>query len=323
MKIAYYEENNYHTEIMGTFLEPFLNDEIIVFNDIDKSGYVNWFKKQINFELKNTDDFINNYLNFDIIIIGTSTSFKFIDNNLVNTNLTKPKFFFITHIKEDHEKNINNNGFVLTPLNKINNFNYILPINNLYNSTNKVYNKITICLVGRFKDSNRNTDDLIKLLDNYNHLNFEIRIYTRHKKFIPNKILNLQNKYDTNKLKIFYKLSVEQIINSLNEITYFCPLSSKKSCYVKDRLTGMIPFSYNFNTPLLLDDETNNIYNLKTPIIYNNSLCEIIEKICYMDKNMYDKLILNIINEKQLIVKNNFKILKDDTNLIINKLSVN
>ena len=316
MKIGYYEENNYHTEIMGAFLEPFINDEIIVFNDNDKSKYVEWFKKQLNFELKNTNDLANNYLTFDIIIVGTSTSFKFIDNELVNSNLNRPKIFFITHIKEDHEKNSKHNGFVLTPLNKIDNFIYILPINNLYNLINKDYNKITICLIGRFKDSNRNTADLIKLLDNYSYLNFEIIIYTRHTKFIPNKIINLQNKYGNNKLKIFYESSLEKIINSLNKITYFCPLSSKNSCYTKDRLTGMIPFSYNFNTPLLLDEETNKIYNLKSPIVYDNSLCEIIEKICNMDKTTYDQLLSDVIDEKQKIVKNNFKILKDITNII-------
>ncbi len=35
MKIAYYEENKFHTEIIGTFLEPFISEDIVIFNDED------------------------------------------------------------------------------------------------------------------------------------------------------------------------------------------------------------------------------------------------------------------------------------------------
>jgi len=309
MKIAYYEENNYHTEIIGTFLEPYINDEIIIFNDKDNSGYIDFFKNYINFEIKNINLFIDEYLQFDKIFIGSSTSFKYL--NVIDIQKYKEKFFFITHLKDDLDKYKNYNGYILTPLNIINNLDFILPINNFYTTLlDKNYSKISICLIGRFKDKNRNINDLVNLLENYNHLNFEIIIYTRHKKFIPNIILNLQNKYGNNKLKIFYKLLINDIIKSLNKITFFCPLSSNKSCYITDRLTGMIPFSYNFNTPLLLDQETNKIYKLKSPIIYNNSLCEIIEKICLMDKNTYNKLLENIILEKKKIIKNNNKLIK-------------
>ena len=38
MKIAYYEENTYHTEIFGTFVEIFKknNYDITIYNSLDK-----------------------------------------------------------------------------------------------------------------------------------------------------------------------------------------------------------------------------------------------------------------------------------------------
>lgn len=206
-------------------------------------------------------------------------------------------------MKEDIEINSKLNGFVLTPINLINkNLHYILPISNIYYNLNKNYSsKITIGIIGRFKDDNRNINDIIRLVKEYSHLNFEIKIFSRHPKFIPKQILKLIN--DTNKIKIIYKLPIEEIIKHIPTINYFCPLTAKNSCYIKDRLTGIIPFSINFNTPLLLDEETNKIYNLKTPIIYKDSICEIIEQIINMDKIEYLKLIEKIKIEKNKLFK--------------------
>lgn len=309
MKIAYYEENNYHTEIMGTFLEPYQSNcnDITIYNDLDKSDYISWFSKFFNWNIKKNDDFINDYKNFDIVIIGTSTTFKFFD---IIDDLDKKKFFYITHLKDSIENFKDYKNIVLTPLNKLYNSIYILPVNNLYKKINKNYKTITIGIVGRFKDSNRNTSDIIKLLNNYPNLNFIIKIFTRHIKFIPKEILNIQKNMPS-KIKIYYKWTTEQIINSIDDINYFCPLSSLQSCYVKDRLTGIIPFSFNFNTPLLLDQETNYIYNFKSPIIYNNSLCEIIEQVCSMDLNNYLNLIEQTMTEKNNLCLANYEILKN------------
>lgn len=305
MKIAYYEENNYHTEIAGTFLDYFSNHDhdITVYNDADNSGYIQWFIKQVKFNLKKIDDFIIDYNDYDLIIIGTSYSFKYFKDERFNLNTSK--IYFVNHLKEDIEINSKLNGFVLTPINLINkNLHYILPISNIYYNLNKNYSsKITIGIIGRFKDDNRNINDIIRLVKEYSHLNFEIKIFSRHPKFIPKQILKLIN--DTNKIKIIYKLPIEEIIKHIPTINYFCPLTAKNSCYIKDRLTGIIPFSINFNTPLLLDEETNKIYNLKTPIIYKDSICEIIEQIINMDKIEYLKLIEKIKIEKKQIIQNN------------------
>ena len=314
LKIAWYEENNYHTEIIGTFLEPFLSDTIVIFNDGDKSGYIGWFKKHIDFEIRGTNDFITTYKDFDIIIVGTSTSFKFYEQiKQEKLNDVTSKIFFVNHLKEDVIHNKNLNGIVLTSINKLFNQIYILPVNNFYKQVEKknISEKpITICLIGRFKDSNRDVNDLIKLINNYNNLNFQIIIYTRHQKFIPDELLKIQKNFK-NKLIIHYKASTETIIKSLGDIMYFSPLSSKDSCYTKDRLTGMIPLSYNFNTPLLLDEQTNSHYNLISPITYKNSICEIIEKICRLGQDDYKQLVIKTVEEKEQICKLNLDIMKN------------
>lgn len=319
MKIAYYEENNYHTEIAGTFLDYFSKYDMTVYNDGDNSGYIQWFIKQVKFTLKKTDYFINEYNDYDLIIIGTSYSFKYLKDDRFTLN--KSKVFFVNHLKEDIDVNNDLEGFVLTPINLIKkNLLYILPISNIYYNLNKNYNqKITIGVIGRFKDGNRNINDIIRLVKEYSHLNFEIKIFSRHPKFIPKQILELIKNPGGHKIKIIYKLPIADIIKHIPTINFFCPLTAKNSCYIKDRLTGIIPFSYNFNTPLLLDEETNKIYNLKTPIIYKDSICEIIEQIANMDNKDYFHLVENIKDEKKEIIQNNNNIfdniIKNITNI--------
>lgn len=305
LKIAYYEENKYHTEIMATFLEPFPNSEIVVYNNRDMSDYVSWYKKFIKYDIKSINEFINDYNLYDIIFIGTSTKFQFFNDiyNINNIN-KKTKIYLITHLKEELSLFKNCNNIVLTPLN-INDFStFVLPINNLFSNTLKTKNPISIGIIGRFKDTNRNTQDIINLVQSFNHLNFAIKIFTRHEKFIPKAILMLQNNFP-DKIQIYYGLSTKKIIDSIHTINYFCPLSSKNSWYHKDRLTGVIPFSLNFNTPLLLDDDTNKIYNLNSAIVYENSLCEIIEHICNMNDNKYIELVESVVEEKINICNNN------------------
>ena len=309
VKIGYYEENNYHTEIMGTFIEYFnnLEYEIIVYTNGDSSGYINYYKKYINFTTLPIDNFIVEIDNLDIVVIGTSSSFKFIEQ-IEDYNLHK--IYLVNHLKEDIKSNkyIKFKNWVLTPINEINNSKYILPINNLYFDKEKNNSHVSIGIVGRFKDSNRNTSDIIRLVNCYGHLNFKINIFTRHAKFIPNEILKLQKIYGVSKIIIHYKKSIEQITELMKNINWFCPLTSKKSWYLKDRLTGIIPFGFNYNTPLLLDQSTNNIYNLESPIIYNDSLCEIIEKICSYTPEQYEQIVNNCIEEKNKILEKNKKI---------------
>ena len=141
MKIGYYEENNYHTEILATFIEPFLEDiklnkiEFIVYNSQDKSEWIDFYKKYYYFTLKNNEAIINDIEYLDKIIIGTSINIsKFLDIlDEKKKDSIKNKIYYICHLKEDLIKSDNSKTIVLTPLNQKFVNNYIFPINNCYN----------------------------------------------------------------------------------------------------------------------------------------------------------------------------------------------
>ncbi len=321
MKIAYYEENDYHTEILGTFLEIYNQHQITVFNNKDKSDYINYFKTIINFELVGTDNFFERLYDFDIIIIGTFSEClinkliwfytDFTSKNIINTN---SKIYAVCHLKEDVEQfnkiiltsKINFHCIILTPLNNSIQNKYILPLNCLYREENKNYNSdcVTIGIIGRFKDDNRNIDDIVKLVKSHSKLRFKIRIFARHIKFIPDKITRIKNEFPE-KIDIVIKAKTNDIIKQIKNINYLCPFTSKNSWYLKDRLTGIIPFALNFNTPLILDKETSQIYNLNSPLIYNESITEIIDNIVEVSEHQYTELVKKTIEEKNLLVKTN------------------
>ncbi len=311
MKIGYYEENPYHTEILATFIEPFLDDinnEFIVYNGLDKSEWVNYYQKYYKFNLKSHLDIIQDLDNLDKIIIGTSTNTEFFLQKISKEKYEsiKNKIFYVTHLKEDLNIFDNDKTIVLSPLNKNNNNNYILPINNCYTNTNYKKEKLIFGIIGRFKHENRDADEIINLINNNKNKDFQIYIFSRHLKFVPNKLIDIQKKYP-DKLQIFLKKNTEFLVNKFNQIKYLIPIANKDSIYYKDRLTGIIPLSYNFNIPLIIESKLAEIYNINSCIKYENTIQEVFEKISNIN---YSELLITIMNEKKNIINNNNNILK-------------
>jgi hypothetical protein len=54
-----------------------------------------------------------------------------------------------------------------------------------------------------------------------------------------------------------------------------------------------------------MDEQINNIYSIKSSIVYKKSLCEIIEDICNINEDNYKKIVQNCIIEKKEILENN------------------
>jgi hypothetical protein len=100
-------------------------------------------------------------------------------------------------------------------------------------------------------------------------------------------------------------MSTEQMITFIQKTKYMCPFIKKNKIYHNTNLCGLLPLAYNFNTPLLLDKKTNDIYNFKSTIIYNNKICEIINHATTMSYDDYEKLVNNVIEEKNEIIKKN------------------
>ncbi|AYV85717.1 MAG: hypothetical protein Satyrvirus33_7 [Satyrvirus sp.] len=313
MKIAYYEENSYHTEIMGTFLQYFsnLDAEIVVYNTSDKSYTVNYFQKYCNFVLKPHTELLNDYELYDKIVIGSSAETK--DFVAKIGNIDYDKYIFVCHHPNDIKydiKSVYKNIIVVTPLNCINsNVKYIMPIHNYFmDIIPKEENILTI--IGRFKDTNRDTYDLINLINNYAYLNFKIYIFSRAKKFIPKILFRLSEIYPQ-KLQIFLKINSEKMEHYLKQTKYILPLVNKNSWYHKDRLSGSIAMAYNYNIPLIIDERLRNIYNIEHCVVYTNSLSEIIHKVVNASTENYNILVSKFVESKNKIVEENNKILED------------
>lgn len=319
MQIAYYEENNYHTEIMGTFLQYLksINANITVYNTSDKSSTVSYYQKFCNFSLKPHTAIINDYSIFDKIIIGSAADTKdFVDKlNIINYD----KLIFVCHHPNDIKK-IYKNVIILTPLNYLPNLNpnikYILPIHDFinYKNLNTKKQKNILTIIGRFKDTNRDTNDLIHLIKNYNKLDFTVRIFSRVKKMVPKILFSLAEEYPS-KLQIFLKTSSLKMDTYLKESKYILPLVSKNSWYHKDRLSGNIALAYNYKIPLIIDSTLQKIYSIENCIVYNNSLAEIIHNITNISDVDYETMVLNFIKCQQNIIKNNNEILNSIINL--------
>lgn len=300
MLIGYYEENKCHTEIMGTFLDFYKNENIIVFNDGDTSDYINIFNKFVKFELKSTNEFEQYYDLCNFIIIGSSSNFKYYDKYKQSN-----KIIAIHHLLEDGQNFKYNNSICLTPINLQITNNYIFPINNfICNNIKKKYDCITIGCIGRFKNNNRDIEDIIKLIKEYNHLNIRIVFFTRHTKFMSNKILKLKDEYK-DKIMIYYKFTQDRIIKYLDNIHYLCPFIDDDSIYNKDRLCGLIPFAFNYNIPLLINKQINDLYSLNSPITYNKSITEIIEQLTSFDEIIYNDYVNKMYIEKNKILNIN------------------
>ena len=312
-KIAYYEENNYHTEIMGTFLEYYSNKgfEITVYNTCDKSLTVDFFKKKCNFKVKPHKQIIEDYPDYNIIIVGSAGSCCDFIDKLPKINLSN--IIFICHnpteIKPSYQHVI-----VLTPLNylpSINpNISYILPIHG-YITENKNLKKNIFTIIGRFKDANRDYNDLVNLIKKYNQHNFIVHIFSRANKFIPNILLELSRSYPQ-KLKIFLKFNTEKMDKYIQESKYILPLVSKNSWYHKDRLSGNIAIAFNYQIPLIIDQELKKIYNIEHCITYQNSITEVIDYVTNLSEDEYQNMVSKIIDHKKKIIESN--------NLIMNSI---
>jgi hypothetical protein len=173
LKIAYYEENTYHTEILCLFLNYF-GSNLMVYNGKDMSQWIEYYQNIFNFKRKHHKYLVNDIEQYDRIIIGTSSDVKkiFLDDIYEKY---KNKFIFVSHLKKDL---IYENNIVLTPLNKNINNHYLLPI--FDNKLDKIEKKETIIgIIGRFKYNNRDDHQIINLIKKNNNKNFSIFLFVR------------------------------------------------------------------------------------------------------------------------------------------------
>ena len=274
-----------------------------IFNDGDKSDFVTFYQKYYKYNIKSTDELFdeNEYNKYKYIVVGTGDDIIKLEK--IYSNI-KDKIVTIYHILGNinhfHNKNI-----VLTPLNITpKSQNYVLPIYDTYENIDNNKQKNIYALIGRFKDGNRDTNELINIIKNNRETDFEINIYVRHKKFIPSCIFELSKEYPK-KLKIFIGIKTLELEKNLKNTRFMISFISQDSVYHTDRLSGIIPFAYNFNIPLIIDKVTNNIYNFKSTLVYEHKVSEIFSDINNLNQEQYSIIVRKMIEEKKEIIKKN------------------
>ncbi len=294
--IAYYEENDFHTEIIPSFLYNF-DCSFNIYNNQDLSYYLNYK----NFNLKNKNFFLNdvkNY-NFNKIIISYSHTTNDLYNNLKKI-YTEDNIYVVCHLKEEigNFKNI----IVLTPLNNFNHI-YFLPIHN-FNKINNVVKKNNFAIIGRFKDNNRDFKEIVNIINKFNKYNFCFYFFTRNYKSIPIELKNIENTYP-NHFQVYDNLNDSDLEKMISRTKFIFTFVSKNSCYLNDRLSGMIPLSFNFNIPLVTDNNIKNIYELDNCISYYKNIEEVFLDILNITNDKYNELVDKLYNQKNKIIDEN------------------
>lgn len=278
MILAFYEENKYNLDIIGSIIYYLFNKkhQLIVYNDKDKMNTLKYYKNIFNFKIKSTNEINNDIENIDYIYIGNSNMINNIDINIFKKY--EYKFIFISKY-------------------------YLLPIHNFIKfNNNNINNKNRYILVGDFKNNIEHIYILKNILEKYNSYNFEIIILAKYERDISNEIIKYSKIYHTH-LKIFFSLSYIEVEKIILKTKFVISLFQNNE---NIDLIYYIILAYNYNIPLILHKNISNNFNIKNYIEYNDIIYNIPDFILDITNEYYKKLLLNLINEKdELINKNN------------------
>lgn len=306
MRLAYYEEHDYHTEIMGLFLDYCLKNNYTCdyYNNKDQSYFLEHYEHIFNINPLNrfkNEELRNKIDVYDYIIIGTMGHSNLIDDLI----LAKPdKFLQVYHNDDDLkkvDKNLNSYAtkkIVLTPLNdKV--APYLLPIFSVSKPPTKRDRIVTI--VGRFTN-HRSYESLLPLLN----FDYTIWVISRRPKFVPEPLVELSRKNPN--LKISYKLDAQKMSQVLMKSRFILCVAENDSWYYKDRLTGTIPLSYNYDLPVLIPSKLNQIYGLAGAVEYEEpeGIPDLIKAID-LESGRYESLVETLIKQKAEIIEGNRK----------------
>lgn len=277
-RIAYYESMNCHLEVIGPFLEYSHRKGLLfdLYCDLNEISRTHQYFKELYGNMRYYDFNKINSNNYKIIINGA------------NNNDLKTYTRAICHNFDTCEYKSGNITF--TPL--INKDYFIFPVHNLIKYQNKP-KKNVVAVIGRFKDDNRETQIINKLLE----LGFTIYFFIRSRKWIP------KDFEGNKKVKFLIKChSIDMHNYLINEVKYILPCAKDGGIYFKDRISGSIALAYNYNIPLIMQKELFDIYNL---IGYDYTTIPALD----LSNEKYKEMCMNIEKHKKEIVSKNTRLL--------------
>jgi hypothetical protein len=323
MRIAYYEENDYHTEILGTFLEYccLKGYKMDFFNNKDQSYFINHYESKFKVKIDKfpNEELLAKFEIYDYVIVGTMGATSLL-SPLMESEEKRKKFIQVYHNADDLKASTKlkpseltryitemlslTKCVVLTPLNRTVG-SYLLPIFDNCNNAIRAKSKI-IAMVGRFTQ-HRHYDALLPLLS---VSDYTLWIIARRVKFVPPELVELSKRNP--KIRISYKLDAQKMSDVLKRAKFLLCAAEPDSWYYKDRLTGTIPLSFNYEVPMLIPKNLNAIYKIQGAVEYE-SVTEIPTLVSKIENSegSYEKIVKMLVEQKKSIVKENREILEN------------
>jgi hypothetical protein len=187
-------------------------------------------------------------------------------------------------------------------------------INSNYSNFNKTTSPTILSLIGAI--NGKDIDDIKLILNNYKD---KVIIYYFSKTY-KNKIIHTFEQYKN--IKIFIDCETSEMIKKIRETKFILSIFEKNGRYHTDRMSGVLPFSFNVGIPLVTDMYIKNIYKFNNAgvLSYKNTVLEIIDYLINIKPYSYYKLLKEQYNFKKRIYDKNKKTLFNIINPHINRI---
>lgn len=274
MKIVYIENNrHFHYEIIESIVVKYyeiinikLNNFIIYLNIKKNESFENYIKKKypsIKFGIPKS---------FDYYIAATIYA-----GNYSNIRKNSKTHFYISHEIFSLYDSLSN-VYCLTPLAK----RYFTA--NVFESKNKIKTEFPIYIIqGNLNHGRRNYHLLEKILSKKYSQKFKIKLVG------SGKLPPLLEKY-SDKIILKNNLKFEEYHKEFLDGYCILPLTTKKSHpqYYTKKLTSTMNYASGYDLKCLIDEDLQNIYQLKNVEIFKNEN-DIVEKFIKTLEDFYDK----------------------------------
>jgi hypothetical protein len=291
-----------HSEILASLLyfikQANLQVKIIYDWSHPEGNYLDYYcelfgfedKVKINFKTPkhHIEDVVNAH---KVIFVDEVHLRKFLSKNVFLQMMNK--FYTFNHVSKKLLYDIKTLHLGLVPYNFCQNTKKTL-VNSFYNPNNQFKNLdnklIKFLIVGNPNERNIEWLNYLPKRDNY-------IIYFVHRKVSE---INHPN------IIVKENLPTNDLIKLINETDYLITLFKEKSCYHRDRISGIVPFGISFGKPILMDQEYNELNQftfIDKELIYQNNLTnfiKIFENILEIKAEKYKNFSENIIKYRDV-----------------------
>lgn len=300
MKICFVQIEDYHTEVLGFFIQNFINDELYLYHPHYHSPFnsVSFYQKAFDKTVSQVDSVIEDM--YDMIVILTSREHKLF--NIKNKN----KYLLICHVNTEVYDDFLQMS--LTPLIEKTSF-CNLPVYYIENNETRK-NIIGIIGLSRYNIEKKDIFDLYGFVKKT--VNYQFFIYSRPEPKLIMFFSSLPN------ITFRSNCPTENMITELKCAKFIMTVDKEGQFYQTTGLSGSIPLALSLNVPLIMSEKLNNIYELYGVITYDKTAHEIVDTINQIDDTVYNQLLQYFGYCRNALIENNFQTCQNLRNVFIN-----